>query len=412
MSSEDSLAGRKFQEPSIVLNRIILRSQDDTIVLKQLIPEDAENLFQLVDADRAHLSQHGDTTAEKYRTAESVRDSIVHPDPKKPGKIRFGIWDGEIMVGSINLTPLGNDRVESGSWVGKAHTGYNYAARARGLLIDFAFDQLHAKEIVSKIIIGNEPSRRSVKRSGYLYSGMEYDKDSKQWQWIYIKRKDTTSFYLDTLLRIDDPDLIQVPEVENGETMVSLLELPRLVLPSKIQPQLVDITDSETPFARVGVRDRLRIAIQLLPEEYAPVLIEAKRTVAFQRQMLHQVRMELQKSNPTMSAEVLDVLVRSMASDPDIFSPHVTGGAVDIALADRRTMTYLDMGNLFQHDGTAASNCPGLTDKQNLNRRLLKDIMTQAGFENYPREWWHWSFGEKMWAYLHQQPHAIYGPIR
>jgi len=85
---------------------------------------------------------------------------------------------------------------------------------------------------------------------------------------------------------------------------------------------------------------------------------------------------------------------------------------VDIAIADKRTMTYLDMGNVFQHDHTAATDCPGLTDKQYLHRRLLKDIMTQAGFVNYPREWWHWSYGEKLWAYLHQQPHAIYGPIK
>lgn len=182
MTFEDTHAQPAPREPSQFPNRIILRSPDDSVELKQLIPEDAERYFQLIDSDRAHLSQHGEDTAIKYPTVESVRESIVHP--KKPAKYRFGIWDGEIMVGSDNLTPIEGNRIESGSWIAKVHTGHHYAARARRLLVDFAFKQLHVNEIISKITIGNEPSRKSVEKSGFVYSG-DIEEDGKK-KWLFV----------------------------------------------------------------------------------------------------------------------------------------------------------------------------------------------------------------------------------
>jgi D-alanyl-D-alanine dipeptidase len=37
--------------------------------------------------------------------------------------------------------------------------------------------------------------------------------------------------------------------------------------------------------------------------------------------------------------------------------------------------------------------------------------MTGAGFVNYPSEWWHWSYGDRYWAVVTGEPHAIYGPV-
>lgn len=214
------------------------------------------------------------------------------------------------------------------------------------------------------------------------------------------------------LLRIDDAEVVKIPDVDCGERMVNLLDLPRLILPSKVQPEIPDIKDSQTPFARVTVRDQLHKAIQLLPDSYVIVLIEAQRTLAFQKEVYLQVQEKLRRINPTMSIEELNNLTRSMASDPDIFSPHVTGGAIDVALVEKSNMTYLDMGNLFQHDVTCFTDYIELTKEQYFNRKLLKDIMIQAGFVNYSREWWHWSYGDKLWAFFLHKPYAIYGPIK
>jgi D-alanyl-D-alanine dipeptidase len=35
--------------------------------------------------------------------------------------------------------------------------------------------------------------------------------------------------------------------------------------------------------------------------------------------------------------------------------------------------------------------------------------MTKAGFINYPKEYWHYSYGDVMWAELTGSTTAIYG---
>lgn len=158
----------------------------DGIALKQLGPEDAPPLFELIDEDRPHLSQtHSgvfDDTADKYRTVEDVLRSIIKP--KNPQKLRFGVWVNGSLVGSNNLTPLGGSRVESGSWIGGKHIGHGFAAGGRALLARLVFEQLGYDEIVSKIYRGNEASRRSVERSGFKYVGDEGK------QWVYVLTRD------------------------------------------------------------------------------------------------------------------------------------------------------------------------------------------------------------------------------
>ncbi len=39
----------------------------------------------------------------------------------------------------------------------------------------------------------------------------------------------------------------------------------------------------------------------------------------------------------------------------------------------------------------------------------MSDALNVVGFVNYPTEYWHWSYGDRYWAYVKQQPFAIYG---
>ncbi|MBQ7252055.1 MAG: hypothetical protein IJS32_05580 [Kiritimatiellae bacterium] len=34
-----------------------------------------------------------------------------------------------------------------------------------------------------------------------------------------------------------------------------------------------------------------------------------------------------------------------------------------------------------------------------------------AGFANYPAEWWHFAFGDRLWAACRGKRRAIYGPV-
>lgn len=159
--------------------RIILRDPETGLEIRQLIEDDAQLYFDLVDYDRPHLSQFGDETAQKYSSVSDVARSILQP--ANPAKYRFGIWDENTMVGSINLTPQPDDQVEIGWWVGKQHTGRGYAQRAARLLIEYALEELQAKKVVAFIKNGNEASRKTAEAAG-LKLGYE-----DEYEWIYSK---------------------------------------------------------------------------------------------------------------------------------------------------------------------------------------------------------------------------------
>ncbi len=159
-------------------------SHDGAIVLKQLIPQDAEELFALIDRNREHLSQHGDDTAAKYPTLESVSDSIV--TPKNPHRMRFAIRNaqGEV-VGSINLTPDKDtsERGEIGYYLGSEFQGKGYAGRAVERLTEYAFQELGYETLFGEVAEGNNPSVKVLEGTGYRETGRNEGKI------IFSKRK-------------------------------------------------------------------------------------------------------------------------------------------------------------------------------------------------------------------------------
>ena len=89
-------------------------------------------------------------------------------------------------------------------------------------------------------------------------------------------------------------------------------------------------------------------------------------------------------------------------------SGHTTGGAVDV------TLFYcgkeVDCGSkylTFTPQTPTWSNA--LNRSQQRNRFILYNAMTQAGFVNYPLEWWHFCYGDKMYAAYKFEKKAIYG---
>jgi D-alanyl-D-alanine dipeptidase len=38
-------------------------------------------------------------------------------------------------------------------------------------------------------------------------------------------------------------------------------------------------------------------------------------------------------------------------------------------------------------------------------------VMGEAGFAQHPGEWWHFSWGDQLWAWRTQQPGAVYGRV-
>lgn len=83
----------------------------------------------------------------------------------------------------------------------------------------------------------------------------------------------------------------------------------------------------------------------------------------------------------------------------DYISPtsgHSRGATLDLTLlrctADDRCEP-LPMGTGFDYFGPVANtDSPRITDTQRANRERLRDAMGKHGFENYDKEWWHYTF--------------------
>ncbi len=131
---------------------------------------------------------------------------------------------------------------------------------------------------------------------------------------------------------------------------------------------------------------------------------------------------ELQRRDPALSGAALTEEVERYWAAPsdsaDSPAPHATAAAVDLTLRWKNG-DALWMGSLFD-DVTALANRdrfenldPGnfsFSDQEaRANRRLLHWLMAEEGFAGHPDEWWHFSWGDQMWAALTGAPAAHYG---
>ena len=96
--------------------------------------------------------------------------------------------------------------------------------------------------------------------------------------------------------------------------------------------------------------------------------------------------------------------------------PHSTGGALDITLANKYGK-IIDMGSeIDQMDEKSKPDFYKNIENEEANiwndrRDLLKEIMVKFEFVQHPNEWWHFSYGDQLWAWKNKKPHALYGKI-
>ena len=96
--------------------------------------------------------------------------------------------------------------------------------------------------------------------------------------------------------------------------------------------------------------------------------------------------------------------------------PHSTGGALDITLADEFG-NIIDMGsNIDQMDNKSKPDFYKNIKNEdaiiwNYRRNLLKEVMVKYEFVQHPNEWWHFSYGDQLWAWKNKKPYAFYGKI-
>lgn len=201
-----------------------------------------------------------------------------------------------------------------------------------------------------------------------------------------------------------------VKTVECGESLVDLgMHSSEIVIEIEETSREMQRLREGSCMMRKSVVPRLLKADALLPAGFHLKIIDSYRPLSAQRKIWKQLFRDIRK-RPGISEMEAELETDKWVANPDKIIPqHCTGGALDLTIVDR-SLEELDMGSPVNTAGRKSVTNAKLTQKERVNRNLLIRVMSRAGFANYKREWWHWSYGEWGWAYANGK-NAVYGPI-
>jgi D-alanyl-D-alanine dipeptidase len=170
---------------------------------------------------------------------------------------------------------------------------------------------------------------------------------------------------------------------------------------------------------RAGVAERLARVADGLPDGLGLVVWDGFRALETQQALYDEYLTELLLAHPDWPSEALEEAAARFVSPPlrSVHSPppHLTGGAVDLTLADADGRP-LDLGTPFDafvpEAGAraleAALDGDGAASARDL-RRTLFWAMAAEGFTAYAEEWWHYDHGDQFWGLIRGCA-AHYGP--
>lgn len=170
--------------------------------------------------------------------------------------------------------------------------------------------------------------------------------------------------------------------------------------------------NEEDNYARDGVMKRLIAAAESVQKMHGLKLLiyELYRSPKNQAELRERDRKELMAAHPEYAEPQLEAALNRISAKVG-GGGHQTGGAVDLTLCDEGCHP-LDMGTLYlEHNTKTVTDCFNISEEQRRNRQILLDAMREVGFVNYPGEWWHFCYGDKMWAAYARKPYAIYSAV-
>lgn len=205
-----------------------------------------------------------------------------------------------------------------------------------------------------------------------------------------------------------------------GEPLVPIpLEHFAVVQPHPYQQLGAPYGQQSPYYLRDGVLQALWLAQDGLQQQqpgWRIQLFDAYRPLAVQRFMVEHTfqtlleRDRLQATN--LTAAQRDQLMAEVAQfwampseDPATPPPHSTGAALDVSLVDAEGQP-VEMGSPIDEVSPRsfpdhfAAHTDALGQAAHRHRQLLHQVMGTAGFRRHPQEWWHFSLGDQLWAWI------------
>ncbi len=131
---------------------------------------------------------------------------------------------------------------------------------------------------------------------------------------------------------------------------------------------------------------------------------------------------EIRRRQPALGGAALTAEVERYWAAPSVDenspAPHATGAAVDLTIRwkggdplwmgsifdDATELAHRDRFETLREDAMSFSG-----EEARANRRLLHWVMAEEDFADHADEWWHFSWGDQLWAALTGATAAHYG---
>ena len=189
-------------------------------------------------------------------------------------------------------------------------------------------------------------------------------------------------------------------------------------------------------FVRQGILEKLQKSqayLQTICPNYQIAIFDAYRPIPVQQFMVDYSFEQLAESKDLEVKDLTEEQKNSLMAevmkfwavpshDPKMPPPHSTGAAIDVTLNispafDGGNIQEINMGSPIDEisDRSVPNYFASFRNAQavgfNRDRELLNQVMTHSGFQRHPNEWWHFSYGDQLWAWISNKQLAIYGGV-
>ncbi|WP_103669069.1 M15 family metallopeptidase [Pseudanabaena sp. BC1403] len=189
-------------------------------------------------------------------------------------------------------------------------------------------------------------------------------------------------------------------------------------------------------FVRQGILEKLQKSqayLQTMYPNYQIAIFDAYRPIPVQQFMVDYSFEQLAESKDLEVKDLTEEQKNSLMAevmkfwavpshDPKMPPPHSTGAAIDVTLNISPVkcggnIQEINMGSPIDEisDRSVPNYFASFRNAQavgfNRDRELLNQVMTHSGFQRHPNEWWHFSYGDQLWAWISNEQLAIYGGV-
>jgi len=192
---------------------------------------------------------------------------------------------------------------------------------------------------------------------------------------------------------------------------------------SENPPDLVDMTaEAGLIFCKKFANEfRLRRSVCIkivaaqknLPAGYRFMIYEAFRSRSRQIELWKGILVQLHREHPDWN----DALCEKEASNKYVANPyglgsgHQAGAAVDLTLCDAAGREIFMGTAMDEFCAKTPTDSKDVGKEEMNNRRILRAALEAEGVINYPDEWWHFSYGDRLWANVTKRSEAFFAPI-